>query len=94
MKRKVTARLKKPTTHSRETSEHYLYTVGWSEDDAAYVARVAEFASLTAHGDSQDAALRSLQRVVRAVLKDLARSKEPIPSSSKSAHSVAISTSD
>lgn len=90
MRGKIPARRRKPTTRLRETSEHYLYTVGWSEDDAAYVAHVAEFPSLIAHGDSQHAALRSLQRVVSAVLKDLARSKEPIPSSSASAHSVAI----
>ena len=43
------------------------------------MARVAEFPSLAAHGDSQDAALRSLQQVVKAVLKDMAASKEPVP---------------
>ena len=63
---------------SRNNAEHYLYTVGWSEDDEAYVARVAEFPSLMAHRDSQKAALRSLQQVVTAVVKDLIRSKDPI----------------
>ena len=94
MKKKVTTSRNRPAKRSRSMAELYRYTVGWSEDDEAYVARVAEFPSLAAHGDSQEAALRSLQQVVGAVLRDLARSKEPIPSRSASARSVAISTSD
>lgn len=69
----------KPAKRSRPAAEHYLYTVGWSEDDEAYVARVAEFPSLAAHGDSQEAALRSAQQVVKAVLKNMALSNEPTP---------------
>jgi predicted HicB family RNase H-like nuclease len=79
MKKKITTARNKPAKRSRTTAEHYLYTVGWSEDDETYVARVAEFPSLAAHGNSQEAALRSLQQVVRAVLRDMATSKEPIP---------------
>jgi predicted HicB family RNase H-like nuclease len=79
MNKKVTAARTKRNNRSRATAKHYLYTVGWSDDDDAYVARVAEFPSLAAHGDSQESALGSLQQVVQAVLKDLARSKEPIP---------------
>ena len=77
-KKKTTAR-HKPAKRSRPAADHYLYTVGWSEDDEAYVARVAEFPSLAAHGDSQEAALRSLQQVVKAVLRDMSTSNEPIP---------------
>ena len=36
-------------------AEHYLYSVGWSEADEAFVARVAEFPSLAAHGDMDQA---------------------------------------
>jgi predicted HicB family RNase H-like nuclease len=79
MKKKITTARNKPSKRSRTTAEHYLYTVGWSEDDEAYVARVAEFPSLAAHGNTQDAALRSVQQVVTAVLKDMTRSREPIP---------------
>ena len=75
----MTKKINTPSKRSRPTAEHYLYTAGWSEDDDAYVARVAEFPSLAAHGNSQEAALRSLQRVVRAVMRDMATSKEPIP---------------
>jgi len=79
MKKKITTVRNKPAKRSRPAAEHYLYTVGWSEDDEAYVARVAEFPSLAAHGDSQEAALRSLQQVVKAVLRDMATSKKAIP---------------
>jgi predicted RNase H-like HicB family nuclease len=57
----------------------YLYKVGWSEDDDAYVARVVEFPSLGAHGDTLEKALAEIQKVVRIVLKDLAESGEEIP---------------
>jgi predicted HicB family RNase H-like nuclease len=60
-------------------ADHYLYIVGWSEEDETYVARVAEFSSLAAHGDTPEAALQEIKKVVRAVLKDLAVSNEPIP---------------
>jgi predicted RNase H-like HicB family nuclease len=52
--------------------DQYLYSVGWSEEDEAYIARVAEFPSLAARGESQEAALHEIRKVVRAVLKDLA----------------------
>ena len=51
MKKKITTARNKAERRSRPAAEHYLYTVGWSEDDEAYVARVAEFPSLAAHGD-------------------------------------------
>lgn len=64
---------------STHVADYYLYSVGWSEEDEAYIARVAEFPSLAAHGDTQEAALREIKKVVSAVLKDLAAAKEPIP---------------
>ena len=79
MKKEIKSARKKPIKRSRATGEHFLYTVGWSEDDEAYVARVAEFPSLAAHGRAPEAAVLSLQRVVKAVLKDLGASKEAIP---------------
>ena len=79
MKKKFTTTRNKPAKRSRTTAKHYLYTVGWSEDDEAYVARVAEFPSLAAHGNSQETALRSVQQVVKTVLKDMAVSNEKAP---------------
>src|SRR5260370_41609729 len=57
----------------------FLYSVGWSEEDEAFIARVAEFPSLAAHGDTQEDALREIKEVVRCVLSDLKENKEPIP---------------
>lgn len=62
-----------------EIAERYLYSVGWSDEDEAYIARVAEFPSLAAHGDSQERALSELKKVVRVVIADLVKSKEPVP---------------
>jgi predicted RNase H-like HicB family nuclease len=59
--------------------EQYLYSVGWSEEDKAFVSRVAEFPSLAAHGDTQEEALRELKDVVGFVLNDLKESGEQIP---------------
>jgi predicted HicB family RNase H-like nuclease len=60
-------------------AEHYTYTVRWSEEDGAYVGRVAEFPSLAAHGRTLEAALREIKFVVADVLADLTESGEQIP---------------
>jgi predicted HicB family RNase H-like nuclease len=59
--------------------EDYAYNVMWSEADQAYIGRVAEFASLAAHGASPIAALQEIVDVVRYVLEDLAESGEAMP---------------
>jgi predicted RNase H-like HicB family nuclease len=59
--------------------EQYLYSVGWSEGDKVFVARVAEFSSLAAHGDTQEEAMREIKNVLGFVLKDLQENNEPIP---------------
>ena len=63
----------------KNRAEDYSYTVAWSDEDDAFVARVTEFPSLAAHGKSQEKALRELRGVVGYVLEDLAESREPIP---------------
>jgi len=60
-------------------ADQYLYSVGWSEEDQVYVATVAEFPLLAAHGETPEAALREITFVVQVVLKDLAESQESIP---------------
>jgi predicted HicB family RNase H-like nuclease len=76
-------RSKTPAQKERKTTspklEQYLYSVGWSEEDDAFIARIAEFPSLAAHGDTQEEALKEIKEVVSFVLKDLSESKEPIP---------------
>ncbi len=62
----------------------YTYEAMWSEEDRAFIARVAEFPSLEARGDSRGSSLRALKSVVDAVLKDLAESGKEIPKSAQS----------
>ncbi len=59
--------------------EDYSYNLAWSDEDKAFIGRVAEFPSLAAHGKTQEAALQDTRTVVRFVLEDLAASHEPIP---------------
>lgn len=66
-------------TETLPEAEQYLYSVGWSEGDEAFVARAAEFPSLAAHGETLDSALREIREVVRFVLQDLEENKEFVP---------------
>jgi len=57
----------------------YTYEAMWSEEDRAFIARVREFPSLEAHGDSRGGSLRALKSVIAAVVKGLAECGEDIP---------------
>ncbi|MCY7345383.1 MAG: type II toxin-antitoxin system HicB family antitoxin [Pyrinomonadaceae bacterium] len=70
---------KKANKENTPKVEQYLYSVGWSEEDAAFVSRVAEFPSLAAHGDTLESALHEIKNVVGLVLQDLAETGEFIP---------------
>jgi predicted RNase H-like HicB family nuclease len=61
------------------SAARYTYEVGWSEEERTYVARVKEFPSLEARGDSRGGALRALQSVVYAVAKELSDSGSEAP---------------
>ncbi|MBX3290839.1 MAG: type II toxin-antitoxin system HicB family antitoxin [Acidobacteria bacterium] len=73
------ARVKTTRKKTAPRSEEYSYNVGWSEEDDAYIARVLEFPSLAAHGNSQANALREIRKVVDIVIKDLTAEGEPVP---------------
>mgnify|MGYP000969840906 CR=1 FL=1 len=60
-------------------AEDYSYTVTWSEEDQVFIGRVAEFASLAAHGATQHAALEEITSVVQLVIEDLQEEKEIVP---------------
>jgi predicted RNase H-like HicB family nuclease len=79
MNKTAKKQVKRTKKESLPKAEEYLYSVGWSEEDEAFVARVAEFPSLAAHGATQEEALREITNLVGFVLKDLTESKEPIP---------------
>lgn len=57
----------------------YTYESVWSEVDHAFIARVVEFPSLAAHGDSRGSSLRALRSVVDSVVKELTASGKEIP---------------
>lgn len=59
--------------------EHYQYHVVWSVEDQTYIANVAEFPLLAAHGDTAEKALHEIQFVVASVLEDMKKSGEAIP---------------
>jgi predicted RNase H-like HicB family nuclease len=61
------------------SAAQYAYEAMWSEADRAFIARVKEFPSLEAHGDSRGSSIRALRSVIAAVLKDLVESGEEIP---------------
>lgn len=61
------------------TKNKYEYKVVWSEDDQAYIGRVAEFPSLAAHGATASAALEEIQFVVSAVVEDMQEKGEVMP---------------
>jgi predicted HicB family RNase H-like nuclease len=58
---------------------HYLFSVGWSHPDQVYIARVAEFPSLAAHGESLESALQELKALLQDVILDLITHQEPVP---------------
>lgn len=65
--------------HTKHSSEKYSYETSWSEQDAAFIARVQEFPSLAAHGESPEQALGELRSLVAFVLEELREEGSPIP---------------
>jgi hypothetical protein len=59
--------------------EKYTYRVVWSEEDQEHVGLCAEFPSLSWLDRTQAGALRGVVEVVRGVVEDMVRAREPIP---------------
>ena len=57
----------------------YEYHVSWSAEDEAFVARVTEFASLTAHGETREEAMREIEELMGFVVEDLEEQGERVP---------------
>lgn len=60
-------------------NDRYTYRVTWSEDDKEYVGLCAEFPSLSWLASSQEAALRGIRSVVKKIVADMKKNREPIP---------------
>ena len=59
--------------------EDYSYRVFWSEEDGCFIGKVAEFQSLSAHGETEEEALKEIKFVVQASLEWMMEDSEPIP---------------
>ncbi|MBW6487384.1 MAG: type II toxin-antitoxin system HicB family antitoxin [Syntrophobacterales bacterium] len=57
----------------------YTYRIAWSEEDGCHVARCLEFPSLSAHGDTVEAALREIEFVVMESIRWLEEDGAPVP---------------
>jgi predicted HicB family RNase H-like nuclease len=64
---------------STTSPQKYTYRVMWSEEDQEHVGLCAEFPSLSWLAGTQVDALNGITKVVAGVLKDMARTNEPIP---------------
>jgi len=60
-------------------NDHYTYRVTWSADDSEHVGLCAEFPSLSWLACSPEASLKGIRKVVAEVVRDMKKSKEPIP---------------
>lgn len=61
------------------SASQYTYEAMWSPEDRAFVARVKEFPSLEAHGDSRGSSIRALKSVIASVIKDMEEKGEEVP---------------
>jgi len=61
--------------------EKYTYRIIWSDEDGEYVGLCAEFPSLSWLSSTQDGAFKGIRNLVKDVIKDLKKDKEPLPES-------------
>lgn len=64
---------------SRELAKLYDYNVHYAQDDDIYLGEVTEWPSLKAHGNSDDAALEEIKRVVSIAIEDCRENDEEYP---------------
>ena len=60
-------------------ADRYTYRIGWSVQDAEFVATVVEFPSLSWCAKTRESALKGLTSVVEEVLQDMLAEGEEIP---------------
>jgi len=63
----------------KNNTDKYTYRIAWSEEDGCHIARCLEFPSLSAHGDTVEAALREIAFVVKECIQWLEEEGEPVP---------------
>ena len=55
----------------------------YSNEDKCFIANVVDVKYCSAHGDTQEEALREVKIALRAVLETLAEKRSPLPTSGK-----------
>lgn len=69
-----------------QQADRYTYRVTWSQEDEQYVGLCAEFPSLSWLDSTPEKTLRGIRKVVHGVLKDIAKTGEPVPEPLNSRH--------
>ena len=59
--------------------DRFTYRVTWSDEDQEYIGLCAEFPSLSWLEASPEKSLQGIRKLVREVVADLKRSKDPVP---------------
>jgi len=59
--------------------DRFTYRVTWSDEDQEYVGLCAEFPSLSWLEASPEKSLLGIRKLVKEVVADLRRSKDPVP---------------
>ena len=59
--------------------DRFTYRVTWSDEDQEYVGLCAEFPSLSWLESSPEKSLQGIRKLVKDVVADLRRNKDPIP---------------
>lgn len=61
------------------SAAQYTYEAIWSQTDRVFIARVREFPSLEACGNSRESSIRALRNVVAGIVKNLVETGQKIP---------------
>lgn len=65
--------------NAHELADLYSYRVDWSEEDDSFVARVTEWPSLMAHGESRAEALNEIVNAVSFAIEDCQDNGDAFP---------------
>lgn len=63
----------------KKVIDRYTYRITWSDEDSEYVGLCAEFPSLSWLAPEPEGALGGIRALVRDVVADLERNREPVP---------------
>ena len=62
-----------------EVVNKYTYRIEWSEEDQVYIGRCLEFPGLSAHGTTNEKALKEIKFVIAEAINWLREDKKDVP---------------